>query len=302
MKLDDIMRGFSLGLSGQTDKLAALLDKLEIAERKKGEFAVANKLAELLAGQTTLVLEDDPEPVRPPSTELLDRLIIRPELRGQLDELIHEQRSAGVLEQNGLLQSNKALFYGPPGNGKTAAARAVAAALEIDCDLVFPSELIASRLGESESNIAQAINAKSAKPRVIFFDEFDTYGTARSEVKQATDRCYNSIVTQLTLELDRLPPTVLFIGATNLPDALDRALLRRFDLRIEFPLPSIEGRMELLRRLRDRVPPLVDLDEESFGTATEGLCFAECEGLLLRSAKRAVLKGTRAELPMELVA
>merc|ERR1719261_265618 len=138
------------------------------------------------------------------------------------------------------------LLFGPPGTGKTLLAKAVATECHVHFLSVKGPELLSMYIGESEKNVRSLFqNARDLQPCVLFFDELDSLAPARgrgSDSGGVMDR----VVSQLLTEIDALPETVIFIGATNRPDLLDRSLLR----------PGRLDRMVYLGIAREKLPLL----------------------------------------------
>jgi len=177
-----------------------------------------------------------------------------------------------ALDRLGVAGPAGVLLYGPPGTGKTMLARAVASTTDANFLPVDGPELLNKYVGESERRVRQLFDrARDSAPAVIFFDELDALGAARSD--DGGDGAPERVVSQLLTELDGLEPRerVTVIGATNRPDRIDDALIRpgRFDRIVEVPLPDAEARREIIRiHARDR--PIESLDVDALVRQTEG--------------------------------
>lgn len=172
-----------------------------------------------------------------------------------LDELtaalIHQwkirDQFAGVAEF-GIRPIDRALFYGPPGNGKTMAAAMIAK--EIGCKMFrVPCEgLITSALGGTEANMANVLNwiAKQGTA-VVLFDECEAIFPNRSS--SGADQCAQTITRAMQIfwqRLDRWESPQLFLLATNLLDRLDPALLSRMELQLEFSPPTVDQALKVV--------------------------------------------------------
>lgn len=177
---------------------------------------------------------------------------------GGLDEAKQQLRRAiewpltspELFEATGIDPPSGVLLYGPPGTGKTMLARAVAATSDANFITVNGPEIMNRYVGESERAVRQIFDrARANAPAVVFFDEIDAVGAARTddEASGATER----VVSQLLTELDGLRPRngVTVIGATNRPTRLDDALLRpgRFDRVVEVSMPDVTAREQIFR-------------------------------------------------------
>jgi len=130
-------------------------------------------------------------------------------------------------EKFGMAASKGVLFYGPPGCGKTLMAKAVANECAANFISVKGPELLTMWFGESEANVREIFDkARGAAPCVLFFDELDSVGGARSSGGGggSTDRVLNQLLTEMDGAGGK--KDLFFIGATNRPDILDEALIR----------------------------------------------------------------------------
>ena len=169
----------------------------------------------------------------------MDELYLSDEIKQETERFLLERRNADLLIEKGLLPSNKILLEGPPGNGKTSYVSALAKLVGIPLLNTNSSLLLDSYMGKSEQNVSLLFN-HLPESCIIFFDEFDALASERLRGDTSAMRAYNSIVTTFLLNLDGLRPSVIFIAATNKSDYLDKALLRRFDIRMEFENPTDE--------------------------------------------------------------
>nr|CCA17155.1 26S proteasome subunit 7like protein putative [Albugo laibachii Nc14] len=145
------------------------------------------------------------------------------------------------------------LLYGPPGTGKTLSARAVANRTDACFIRVIGSELVQKYVGEGGRLVRELFTmARSKKACIVFFDEIDAIGGARSSTDDGgTDNEVQRTMLQIVTELDGFDPrgNIKVLMATNRPDTLDPALMRpgRLDRKVEFSLPELEGRTQILR-------------------------------------------------------
>ena len=188
-------------------------------------------------------------------------------------------------------QPKGVLLEGPPGTGKTLVAMALAGEADVPFINVDRTLLVSKWLGESEKALREVFRkAKQSSPCLLFFDDLDALAPVRGStgVDQATER----LVSQLLNELDGLDDSmgVVVLAATNRPDLVDPALLRpgRFDLRLSFPLPDLEERLEILR-VHTRGRPLApDVDLRALAEQTEGQAGAHLESICRRAASIAM--------------
>mmetsp|Transcript_16845 Transcript_16845/g.26283 ORF Transcript_16845/g.26283 Transcript_16845/m.26283 type:complete len:451 (-) Transcript_16845:60-1412(-) len=145
------------------------------------------------------------------------------------------------------------LLYGPPGTGKTLSARAVANRTDACFIRVIGSELVQKYVGEGARMVRELFTmARSKRACIIFFDEVDAIGGARSGGDDnGNDNEVQRTMLQIVTELDGFDArgNIKVLMATNRPDTLDPALLRpgRLDRKVEFGLPDLEGRTHILK-------------------------------------------------------
>lgn len=161
--------------------------------------------------------------------------------------LLHPERFVNL----GIDPPKGVMLYGPPGTGKTLSARAVANRTDACFIRVIGSELVQKYVGEGARMVRELFQmARQKKACIVFFDEVDAIGGARSSDGN-TDNEVQRTMLQIVTELDGFDArgNVKVLMATNRPDTLDPALVRpgRIDRKVEFGLPDLEGRAQILR-------------------------------------------------------
>ena len=170
-------------------------------------------------------------------------LITTDETIGQLEEVVKEFNNWDVLVSNGVFPTRRVLFYGPPGCGKTLAAKTLAAEIGIPMLYVRFDSLISSYLGETSSNIRKVFEYAKNDSWVIFFDEFDAIGRSRSDESEHGE--IKRVVNAFLQQIDSYKGRSLIVAATNYEQSVDYAIWRRFDETIRFDMPTNKEKMKL---------------------------------------------------------
>ena len=167
----------------------------------------------------------------------LDDLLFSEENKTTLLNTIKEHKYIDELKKYNLNVDNKILLYGHSGCGKTTTAKAVATALNKSIVIINLSTLINAKIGETSKNVKALFDKAIREKAVLFLDEFDQIGRSReSDDKDVAEmrRLVNTII-QL---IDYFPTDSLLICATNFYNSIDSALLRRFQIKLKFEMPS----------------------------------------------------------------
>lgn len=182
----------------------------------------------------------------------LDQLLLSLPVRESGRQLIEEHSRADVLRSHGYEPRHRVLLSGPPGNGKTSYAETIAEALALPLFLVRYDALIGSYLGETNARLRKLFDYVRTRPCVLFFDEFDAIGKERGDTHETGE--IKRVVSFLLMQLDQLPSYVIVVAATNHAELLDRAVWRRFQMRLSFPAPDRKAVEVLLDRIVCRWP------------------------------------------------
>lgn len=252
------------GLENDQDKLLSVLNELiEYSKKtKKVNFAIQLQsiLKEAIKNQQTSGLTKVGSPKHFQRVEdrevgdlilekitsdyRFENLVSDKLVKKQLDYFIKEHNTADILRKYDLPISNKILLHGPSGCGKTLASYVIAGELEKMIIVVNLGAIVSSKLGETSKNLARIFRKAASEECIVFIDEFDSLGKVR-DYNQDHGEMKRVVNTILQL-FDYLPQDSIVIAATNQKKMVDDALLRRFDLSIEFPLPDLENIEQLV--------------------------------------------------------
>jgi hypothetical protein len=176
--------------------------------------------------------------------ERLRDIVLSAETRPRLERLLQENRNRATLEGWGVGPSRKLLFYGPPGCGKTLAAAVVAGELGLPLMTVRFDGLFSRFLGATAGHLKVIFDEMPRRPAVYLFDEFDAVAKSRGDAHDVGE--VRRVVTSFLQLTDADNSGSIIIAATNFETLLDRAVFRRFDTILPFPLPSKEQLARLI--------------------------------------------------------
>lgn len=211
-----------------------------------------------------------------------------PEVQRELNTIVEERQRASELEEVGLTPTRSVLFVGPPGVGKTLAARWLSHKLERPLMTLDLSAVMSSLLGRTGNNIRVVLDFARRSPSVLLLDEFDAIAKRRDDVSEVGE--LKRLVTVILQEVDEWAADGLLLAATNHPELLDPAVWRRFDRVIEFPKPTLPHVLELLARVVGEGTNPGDL--QLIAAALAGLSHAEVTREVKAAKRQAFLQET----------
>lgn len=284
-RADLILNLVRAGARGDQAQFRKTVEALAADERAKNHGILADRLIALLQQDSN----GRPKPFTAPSARPLsgplvaevvpgrrvEDLIFSVEANQAVRELVEEQNRADLLRSYNLEPRHRLLLAGPPGNGKTSLAEAIADALNAPFLIVRYEAVIGSYLGETAQRIEQVFEYARSRQCVLFFDEFDAIGKERGDLHETGE--IKRVVSSLLLQIDALPSYVVVVTASNHPELLDRAVWRRFQIRLELPMPKQGQVEEWFRRFEKRTGHALGFSPRSLAQSLKGLSFAEIE-------------------------
>lgn len=237
---DLLLKLVEAGATGDRALARKATEAIIAEEKSRQHHALADRLTRALTSNPNLVAGPVPKgrdylAEITPRRQLAD-IVLVPDTRTSIDELIEEQSRSDVLRAHGLEPRNRLLLIGPPGNGKTSLAEAIAESLNVDFFVVRYELLIGSYLGETAARLRRTLDYARTRPCVLFFDEFDAIAKERGDTHETGE--VKRVVSSLLMQIDELPSHTVLVGATNHPELLDRAAWRRFQLQVDLPAPK----------------------------------------------------------------
>ena len=266
---------------GDDEQVRKIVEALASEERAKKHDILADRLLAQLRIDNGRDRQVSPRALADPllaetvAQRRLDDLLLPPVAEEIIRELVAEQHRADLLRSYNLEPRNRVLLAGPPGNGKTTLAEALANALSVPFLVVRYEAVIGSYLGETAQRIGRVFEQVRSRRCVLFFDEFDAVGKERGDPHETGE--IKRVVSSLLLQIDDLPSYVVAVAASNHPELLDRAVWRRFQIRVELPPPTRGQVEEWFRRFEKRHGHALGLSPRSLAERLCGVSFAEVE-------------------------
>lgn len=284
--------------AGDRAALARTTEALAADERAKKHHNLADRLQRALSAV----------PVTPPpltTSAMVGRnqgrdAILEVEPRARLEDLIlplpvsdsgrqliEEHQRADVLRAHGYEPRHRVLLSGPPGNGKTSFAEAIAEGLVLPFFVVRYDALIGSYLGETNTRLSKMFDYVRTQPCVLFFDEFDSIGKERGDTHETGE--IKRVVSFLLMQLDRLPSYVIVMAASNHAELLDRAVWRRFQFRLSFPAPDRKSIRAFVDRIMATWPENPKIEAHKIAEKLGKVSYAEAQDFCQNVRRRHIL-------------
>jgi len=289
------------GTAGDQSLLRRTLEALVAEERAKHHHVLAERLAEFLNGPAAdvRILGKLDEGVQNLLYEIkprrnLEDLVLPSQLVSECQELVEEHQRIELLRSYNLEPRHRILLVGPPGNGKTSLAEAIAYHLTLPMYSIRYEGVVGSYLGETSSRLRRLFDFVRTRQCILFLDEFETLGKERGDTHETGE--IKRVVSSLLLQIDALPTHVIVITATNHPELLDRAVWRRFQIRWELPAPRLPERAEWFRRLQARLKEPLVYPPRTLALGLTGTSFSELEEFTNDVLRAFALRGPNVEL------
>lgn len=216
-------------------------------------------------------------------------------VKQELLEIVDYLKDPEKFERVGARPPKGVLLYGPPGNGKTLLAKAVAGEAAASFFEQSASSFIQIYAGEGAKAVRQLFDAaRKAAPSVIFIDEIDAVGASRS-IAGAHDERLQTVNAILT-EMDGFANNtgIVVVAATNRLEVLDEALVRpgRFDRKVFIGTPSVLDREQILKRHSLKIQVADDVDWKHWSAQTKGFSGADLAAFVNEAAIEAARRNS----------
>lgn len=246
--------------------------------RKEGMTAVpvdSDSRLQLLRVEESAHLDTDP--VYPPEVEAVLRLVV------------DERKKRDRLLEAGLEPTRTLLFTGAPGVGKSLAARWLARELGVALLVLDLSAVMSSFLGRTGTNLRQVMDYAKGLDCVLLLDELDAVAKRRDDATEVGE--LKRLVTVLLQEIDSWPAIGLIVAATNHAGLLDPAVWRRFERRIEFPMPGVPALERAIDRFLGDDVTVVSGWSKALAVALTGSSFSDAERIVTGARRAAAVGG-----------
>jgi len=299
-RADLLLKLVRAGSAGDRNLFTKVVESLIAEEHNKQHHIIADQLSDILKSQQPSkdininihrksLLDDKLDNLlfRIYPIKSIDDIVLTHENRIIIDELVQEHHRSDLLRSYGLEPRNRMLLAGAPGNGKTSLAEAIAQSLMIPFYVIRYDGIIGSYLGETASRLKSMFDFIRTQECVLFFDEFDAIGKERGDIHETGE--IKRVVSSLLLQIDRLPSYVVVVAATNHPELLDRAVWRRFQIRMELKKPNKIMIEDWLRKFEARMSYSLEYSRRALSEKLFGLSFSEIEEFVLDIQRKYIL-------------
>ena len=218
--------------------------------------------------------------------ERLSGLALEAEVLHRVERVLTEQRQADRLREHGYHPQHRLLLIGSPGTGKTMTGRVLAGELRLPLFMIRLEVLITKFMGETAAKLRLIFDAVEETRGVYLFDEVDALAGDRSSGNDVGE--IRRVLNSFLQFLDANNSQSVIVATSNHPQLLDRAMFRRFDSVIEYPLPSPKIAREVIRHRLASVD-MKGLRWTDVDQAAEGLSHAELTLACEQAAKGAIL-------------
>ena len=295
-QVDLIIQLMKSGSNADQVTFQKVAEDLIAEEKRKGHRIIADRMYKALRPSYNDNAKRSGNQAQRPQDELfyditpereLKNLFLPSVVEEQIREVIEEQHRSDLLHSYNLKARHRLLFVGPPGNGKTTLAEALAFELMYPLIVIRYESLIGSYLGETSTRIKNVLEYAKTQRCVLFFDEFETLAKERGDTRETGE--IKRIVSSLLLQTDALPDYVVLVAASNHPELLDRAVWRRFQVKVELPRPNRKQLCVLIDSIEKRCRTKFGYAAETLAKALLGNSYSEAEQFCLNIVRCAVL-------------
>jgi hypothetical protein len=307
----DLVRMLRLALSGRTQDVRSFALSLS-RKYRKADPSLASALSDLLSENPTPQMPTRGASVAAVPVDLDSRLqlakfdaeppiddqpVWATEVDSLLGQIVAEHQRGAELLAAGLTPTRTAVFSGPPGVGKTLAAKWLAVRMGRPLITLDLSAVISSYLGRTGSNVRNVLDYAKGIECVLLLDEIDALAKRRDDAHEVGE--LKRLVTVLLQEVDDWPAGGLLIAATNHPELLDPAIWRRFEILVDFPMPDRSTSQSVIKTYLGADGASDEKWVDVLVIALSGCSFSDIEREIKAAKKRSIIHDQPLETALE---
>jgi len=282
------------GMSGDLPLFVKTAEAIAEEARGRNHYHFADKLASLI-NETKSEAKQFPNNTASLQNafyeiyteKTLSDLIVPDHVLKACNELIEEHQRRDLLRSYNLEPRHRILLSGPPGNGKTTLAEAIANQMMLPLYIVKYEGIISRYLGETSNQLDKLFDHVKSRRCILFFDEFDAISKERGDANDNGE--IKRVVNSLLKQIDNLPSHVIVIGATNHESMLDKAMWRRFQIQLTLPQPTRAMAIRWFDAFTSRIGHPLGYAAATLADKLRGLSFAELQEFGLDVQRQYVL-------------
>lgn len=281
--------------------------QIAASEARQGHTNIAQELKQLIEKarkEKSVAFLDSPKTVSlsAPKRELkelievfkpridLHDMVLSDNVKESLNTLINEQKNWEKLKKHNLTPRRKLLLTGDPGTGKTMTAQALAGELALSVYIIRLDGLISKFMGESIAKLRMIFDAMEDHRAVYLFDEFDSIGSHRDRGQDVGE--IKRVLNSFLVNIEKDQSNSIIIAATNLPGSLDKALFRRFDDVINYPLPGPDQISMALKKATQGYSFSGKINYKKIAELAKGLNYSDIVKSVEDAIKEMILSGS----------
>lgn len=291
---------------GDEGRFFATAMQIAASEARQGHTSFAQELKKLIEKakkerSLSFLEQNKVIPLSTPKRELhelievfqphikLGDMVLAPSVKADLERLVSEQKKWEILRKHNLSPRRKLLLTGAPGTGKTMTAQAIAGELGIAVYIIRLDGLMSKYMGESIAKVRLIFDAMKDHRAVYLFDEFDSIGSHRDQGQDVGE--IKRVLNSFLINIEKDQSNSIIIAATNLPDTLDKALFRRFDDIVHYPLPDKEQIIDAIKRNTRSFPFDQKVNYQKVAELSKGLNYSNIAKACEDTIKEMILSG-----------
>ena len=227
-----------LKAEGDEEMAECILAQIEASTSRSAATMDAMRMIPLDADSKLQIVEVIPE-----NSKHTD-IVLSDVVERRVKDFINVVNNSDELELSGLDLQKSLLLYGAPGCGKTSIAHYISEQTGLPLVVARLDGIVSSLLGSTAKNLRKIFQYASSMPCILFLDEFDAIAKARDDNHELGE--LKRVINSLLQNIDELPSSCVLLAATNHPDLLDKAVWRRFFMKLEVEMPDKDAIVKIV--------------------------------------------------------